>query len=191
MVNRTKRPRKRQTAPKNRTASVKKINKEKIVAAHAAKTVRRDEDLPPLMNARSAARLGAPSQAAATPEDITTKSATPSRATERPPLTAMSDARAPKPGPGHRLNTILEPTPAPATPETPPALLFNQKLLEFARDNAVANFDFALSLFGARTPLDVARLQGAFLTDRLRAFTSQACELTALFAAGSMWRVGR
>jgi hypothetical protein len=193
MVNRTKRRRKRQTAPKNRTAKpVKKVNKEKTVAAHAAKMVRRDEDLPPLMNARSATRLGASSQAAATPEDITTKSATPPRATERPRLTGNSDARTPKPRPANRLIAVPElPTPTPASPEASPALIFNQKLLEFARDNAVANFDFALSLFAARTPLDVLRLQGAFVTERLKAFTTQACELTALFSSGSMWRVGR
>jgi hypothetical protein len=196
MINRSKPPSKKQTALKNRAAkSSKKTRKEKIVGADAPKTARGNDDFPSSTNARLAARLNvnAPREAVSRPpEGISAKSATPTRVNERRPLIPKSEAREARPTPpARRLAAVPEPVVPQAPSKAPLALAVDQKLLEIARDNVVANFDFALRLIGARTPFDVARLQVAFLAERLKAFATQVGELNTLLASSSGRRVGR
>jgi hypothetical protein len=58
----------------------------------------------------------------------------------------------------------------------------NRKLFDIAQANMQSGFDLARSLASARTPLEAAQLQFAFVSERMQAFASQAAELRALSA---------
>jgi hypothetical protein len=60
------------------------------------------------------------------------------------------------------------------------SLAVNRKLFDIARANMQSGFDLAKSLASARTPLEAAQLQFAFINERMQAFASQAAELRTL-----------
>ena len=57
---------------------------------------------------------------------------------------------------------------------------YNLKLIEMARENTNANFDFAVELLGAKTLSDVIELSSAHARKQFEAMSEQSKELAAL-----------
>jgi hypothetical protein len=70
----------------------------------------------------------------------------------------------------------------PSRPGTCGYVAVNRKLLDIAWANLTSGIELAQRLAAARTPLEAAQLQCAFVNDQMRAFASQVEELRALFA---------
>lgn len=58
----------------------------------------------------------------------------------------------------------------------------NRKLIDIAREHVASSFDLAKDLAGARTPLDAARMQMAYLDARMKTLAAEAAELRSLQA---------
>ncbi len=58
----------------------------------------------------------------------------------------------------------------------------NRKLIDIARGHVASGFDLAKELAGAKNPLEAARLQMAYLDERMKTLAAEAAELRTLQA---------
>jgi hypothetical protein len=172
---------------KQKTVGPKDV-KEKTVAAEAASPVMREEapkSVSPVA-AKYAAKAKAPTpppvkQAAKakTPAPLAVKQAPKAKAPAPRPAAAKDEGTEP---PRRLLETAVDTFERTFKAAGQGTIAVNRKLLDFTRANVASGFDFAMSLAGATSPMQLMQLQMRYWDERMKVLASQAEELRALSA---------
>lgn len=198
MTNRPKPNFKKQDEPKPRAAKTvkKRAAKQKTVAAEAVESVASPlpaKGAPPHPSAKTPPSPE-PAPSRPKPQLIRTTQASPAKEqTPAQPTTTQSPAAASPattftaqttaPSPSNVVAGAAETLEQSFRAASRGSVALNCKILDIARENFAASFDLVKSLAAARTPLEAAQLQFAFINEQIRAFASQSEELRALSAA--------